>query len=699
MDMAFREEWSFTSTLFALGVARVRSTLLYSLAKDPGFSLDVLKDCADTLEAQIRHCTTRFEFAFGLEILSSSKSSDDFVEGGRKEMHKQQERLKSIIFEPKVIDMVALFAYLTDLFSGSSSLEVLESMRCGMKKFSDDSQNRVIAADDMKWVIKSLLLAGLMLEGKRNTLREFAQSPTVLDELATVMTMCLRSLKSRSWPAHGAQVDMRGHLNGKYRAFTDPDMLNALFLQYLGIMQQIKFKQDCLDEFPRLSRKQLRDRQNYFTESPDNGVHSHRQTLRKAHFLVGQLSSEIDTTASYDDRENPDKPQLPISHVKQELLHTMATECYLNCILHKSHTIVRPITGLRHHPHLSSLFGVSETWLTFFKAFLEVPLTFKEGKTGSTPSSMRDADTVCAQHIFGEAVLLGLDFACVAAWTEITKYAALTGLTLNEIKTGSACIGADLAPELPSGEVRGGFLRFQPAQSRFVIDQSQVDEHTVELRRQLAATRSIFGFVNAYNKYMAFFSRNFGTRPTASFGPALCLAQEHLDDTIDTVAGIQKELFPSWSGGAVGALRDIAERFGVRDLPDGYFYFPIANEGMELRNPLIELLAVRDAISPDPANEFAKQMEKDVESYRALREMWNSDASALASTYDKSPSFKDYIAHRETGLPNWKHHYCALMSTAWPQHLRILWVLSLYGDQVVKEFGSLKIVDPTLMLV
>lgn len=158
----------------------------------------------------------------------------------------------------------------------------------------------------------------------------------------------------------------------------------------------------------------------------------------------------------------------------------------------------------------------------------------------------------------------------------VYQYAALTGLTFNESKTGSACVGADVAPELPPGEIRWGFLRFEADQSRFVIDQSEVDKHIVELRRQLSATKSVFGWINAYNKYMAFFSRNFGARPTVSFGPALCLGQAHIDDMIDTLARIQRELFPS-SSGVVGHLRTvIAERFGVHDLPDGYFYFPIS---------------------------------------------------------------------------------------------------------------------------
>jgi hypothetical protein len=107
---------------------------------------------------------TRFEFAklFGglfNEWLSSGDSvleqesspratpSEEFVEVGRKEMFEQQERLKSIIFEPKTIDTDGLFAYLADLFSDGSSLEVLESMRSGMRDFGEDLRSRVITAD------------------------------------------------------------------------------------------------------------------------------------------------------------------------------------------------------------------------------------------------------------------------------------------------------------------------------------------------------------------------------------------------------------------------------------------------------------------------------------------------------------------------------------------------------------------------
>ncbi len=46
---------------------------------------------------------------------------------------------------------------------------------------------------------------------------------------------------------------------------------------------------------------------------------------------------------------------------------------------------------------------------------------------------------------------------------------------------------------LPVGDVRWGFLRMDE-KGVFVIDQGMIDTHVVEMRRQLAATTSIFGW-------------------------------------------------------------------------------------------------------------------------------------------------------------------------------------------------------------
>ena len=90
-------------------------------------------------------------------------------------------------------------------------------------------------------------------------------------------------------------------------------------------------------------------------------------------------------------------------------------------------------------------------------------------------------------------------------WREMNVYANLVGLTFNQSKTGSACVGIDAPPPgLPDGDIRWGFLRFDQKEARFVIDQKDVDFHIAEFRRQLRVTKSVFGWVNTYNKYMTF---------------------------------------------------------------------------------------------------------------------------------------------------------------------------------------------------
>lgn len=89
---------------------------------------------------------------------------------------------------------------------------------------------------------------------------------------------------------------------------------------------------------------------------------------------------------------------------------------------------------------------------------------------------------------------------CAAAWKEMKRYAELVGINFNMKKTGGVCVGDELEPSLPKGVVGWGFLVFDAAKGRFVIDQAAVDVHIAELKRQLDNAKSVFGYVNALNK-------------------------------------------------------------------------------------------------------------------------------------------------------------------------------------------------------
>ncbi|KAG9221393.1 hypothetical protein CCMSSC00406_0009842 [Pleurotus cornucopiae] len=769
--------------------------------KDPCFSPSIIRHWGDTLEAHIRHNLSRFKYAhlFGslltewtasgdsvtglldVEVPESSTSStptsqEEFVDMGRKEMVEQMEQLQEIIFKPAAIDVPAYHSYLDGLFSTDIGKEVLTSVRDQIKAASVQLQHERITAADMSWTIQSALSSDLMNEAKRATLKEMAASTIVLEELASVLTMRLADLESWTWPADGILVDMRRALNGKYRAFTDPDILDGLFLEYIGVKWQITFKSAFQSVFssklwkpsiPFIPRKELEHRRQFINASEETfrcSLESSRVENRKNHFFMSQLTNSTGRR-HYDDGkgEESGNETLQAIQIKQRLIHVMMTDCLLNTALHKTHTVVRSDfewfgPSLPHDSMLATLeyFGVSKSWLKLFKSFLRAPIRFQQDPSGVVRVRERGTPVnYSISQLLGEVLLFGMDLAvnqranglylyrlhddlwlwdpdqerCEAAWAEMSKFASITGLKFNEKKTGAARVGGELSAKLPRGDVRWGFLKFDVEQARFTIDQEDVTPHIVELKRQLAATKSVFGWVNVFNRYMAFFRRNFGGRPPACFGQPL------INDIIDTFARIQRELFPNHVGGAIGYLQALIKtRFGVDNIPEGYFYFPITQGGLELRNPMIEAYALqksdratdrpngREDSDDDllPTQLFVKQMEeKDKQHYRDHQENWDSGRTTKTfqlGAPDEFMSFDEYVKHRETLLEHWQELWLEMLRVPDPRDITLPpvlqalqtgsgndyyahYVLALYGEELVRMFGSLELVDANLIPV
>ncbi|KAG6914822.1 hypothetical protein DXG01_015139 [Tephrocybe rancida] len=752
--------------------------------KNPTFSQEVINSWADILERHIRHSLVKFESArlFGnlfTEWLASGDSITaveaspvtvldphimeevtEFIEMERKEMYEQMARLKSLVSTPPAIDTNALVAYLSSLFSDENGKTLLDDFRKGIKEFGDHLRTTQITVDDVRWTIQSILSSDLLLADKRATLRELIDNPTVLEELANVLNMRLGTLESWSWPVEGVLVDMRRHLNGKYRAYTDPEILDALFLEYIGTLWQVKFKQDFKDVFssdlwkPSIdpaTRIEKSRRQTFLgTSSGTGNIEASRKALREEFFLAGQLATSADSRPVYDENAGAGPRGNPAS-IKQTLLHAMTTDCYLNKTLHGAHTVVR--TDLEWFgpslPHASilavlSFFGVTQEWIDFFTVFLRMPVRFNDDPPNTV--NIRERGTPISYSlsaVCGEVILFGMDLAvnqgadglflyrihddlwfwnadsdkCCAAWKEMNTYTKLVGLTFNASKTGSACVGAVLDPRLPAGEIRWGFLVLDHSTGRFVIDQAQINEHIVELRRQLASTKSVLGWINAYNKYMAFILRNLGGRPAACFG------REHADAILDTMATIQRDALLDSKDGAVEFLRStIAARFGAHDLPQGYFYLPIGNGGLALLDPMVEILSVYKALEPLPEGRFQKQADRDAKEYQAKKEEWEARAPP-STTYYYPPSeflsFEEYSAYRETALETWRTQHEFLMTVptpALPAYTPAIsasltnvaqqprgyyerWILATYSKEVLSKFGSFEMVDPSLIPV
>ncbi|RAL17138.1 uncharacterized protein BO97DRAFT_402676 [Aspergillus homomorphus CBS 101889] len=437
-------------------------------------------------------------------------------------------------------------------------------------------------------------------------------------------------------------------------------------------------------------------------------VHAFRKNMFREDYFMTQLPSSVEETSDpYNDEEADDEEEFKLKksgmEIKHSLLHILITESLIHNSLHGQFTAIRSdfeyFGPSLAHATISTVldyFGVPQKWLNFFNTFLKSPLQVPYGSTAATLVRKRGVPmSHTLSDLFGEAVLFCMDFAvnqstdggylyrlhddfwfwgheeaCVKAWQAMTTFAEVTGLKFNEEKTGTAQFVAkgktgihsqsSLQPKptepgpskvLPQGDIRWGFLKLDPKEGRFVIDQDQVDKHIVELRRQLNSCGSIFAWVQAWNSYFGrFFPNNFAK-------PAMCFGRDHIETAISALSRIEQVLFPKYSSGVTDYLREkIDKQFGVKDLPEGFFYFPVQLGGLELLNPYIPFLSMRENIKQSPEARLRKALVEDEAEYLVAKERFDRDGP-LSSSYSNDGvrsetsstlSLEQYIQYRET---------------------------------------------------
>lgn len=387
-------------------------------------------------------------------------------------------------------------------------------------------------------------------------------------------------------------------------------------------------------------------------------------------FLLPHQSDEYDIV--------PNQKIMSKMEIKQYLLHLISTELLINTRLHGDFTCSRSeffswSPSLPHSTITSVLtfFGLSEKWLGFFRTFLEAPLKFTEDgpSADSRPRKRGVPGAHALSSVCGETILFCMDYAVnqatngtnlyrmhddfwvfdknhetvVKAWAAITKFADTMGVSLNNGKTGTVRIHREVSspstgspfrpsatpsepsttpapidPSLPRGSIRWGFLIMDPLTGQFTIDQSQVSTHISSLQNQLSSkSSSIFSYIQAWNTYAGtFFSSNFGK-------PANCFGRSHVDEMLSTFTRIQEIIFPA-SNVAQHLKSEIETRFGITDIPDGYLYFPTSLGGLDLQNPFIGLIQVRDGVFESPSSILSDFLESEKEAYRLASIAFNS---------------------------------------------------------------------------
>lgn len=676
---------------------------------DPAVSEGYLADYEDTIFKQLDAQSAKYEFAdlYGKLVqewvsssaLKKADSDPDLVKLGREEMHKQRAQWEEYVFAAKETDASAITKYLDDLFVNSPSKEVaieLETLRKNMKHFQEGFDETARFSDDtVEGCIKGILKSDIITDTKRAALNEFLGNKAVLKEIADVLNMRLKTRASFSWDGV-IKIEQRRQLNGRYRFYPDEDLLQTIFLHWIGLQWGVRLR-GLLVSFTgmrgvwksstqKLSKQTLR-RRHYFLSKESHrplgrgNVRSNAERHWKNAIFLDQLPRDLfERRGSYGDAtsepEETDTRSSPLV-VVQELIHRVQTHIILRKNTGRDTTVVRSDfkwfgPSMPHSSLFAVLeyFGVEEEWITFFKKVLETPFVFEDSTQGSTPQVRKRGTPIGTplSTFFGEALLFCSDFAvnqkangarlyrlhddlwlwgdnetCTRGWSALTEFANIMGLEFNEEKTGSCRIPKNgstepenRSPNLPDGNIVWGFLKLDSTSGRFLIDQHKVDEHINELDLQLKACTSVFDFIQAWNLYGARYFRNNCGKVAACFG------RPHVDAMLKTFKHIQSKVFQSSEGSVGQHLKHMIERrLGVENIPDGFIYYPTAMGGLGLHNPLIDLYLIRDNSVKEPEDlmkEFwaAERSEYGIE-MEAFEDGYTSDVESSTVSDDDMP--------------------------------------------------------------
>lgn len=752
---------------------------------DPSVSQKLQKDWEAKLRSELDVQSLRFEYAslYGRLVkewlaspgIDKSSESDSFEEVGRKEMHEQRATWEAYVFQPLETDSKAIKLYLDGLFySSKQRRKALELLRCNIKYFEDElSRPNGFDEHSLKWCINGLLASDLLTDAKRSVLSDFQGNKLVLQELADVLNMRMSALDNWSWGEKGTPVEQRRQLNGRYRFYHDEDLLQTIFLRYIGVRWSVCLKAE-LELFTKTEgiwlsssipiTKKDRERRNHFLGFEDGDSEHRVEVLRESIwrndvFLEQLQSTEEEGGRAYDAdtmrrARKSDHPKTP-QEVTQSVLHLLVTDIIMKTRLGEDVTVIRSDfkwfgPSLPHSTMFAVLqyFGVSDRWVNFFRRALEAPMQFvKDGP--NAPVQVRKRGTPISgplSDFLGESVLFCLDFAinqrtngarlfrlhddiwfwgsektCEIGWNAMCEFSDLMGLQINADKTGTVLVTKkgekprEPSKILPMGDVRWGFLKLNAATGRFLIDQAQVDEHIVELHRQLDACKSVFDWIQAFNVYGArFFTTNFGR-------PANCNGRAHVDMMLDTFEKIQRKLFADVPGGSVtdAVKKMLADRFDAHDIPEGYLYFPMNMGGLDLRNPFIGLYQIRERLSHDPDLHMNNYFEEEEAAYRRAKERFESGLVTHSNKLkdENFMSWEEYTRYREQTSLELGKAFRKLMTEPFEDGARMTkdiaavidmqewlatkpyqqWVLGLYASEMIAKFGGLNVVEKGLL--
>jgi hypothetical protein len=207
---------------------------------------------------------------------------------------------------------------------------------------------------------------------------------------------------------------------------------------------------------------------------------------------------------------------------------------------------------------------------------------------------------------------------------------------------------------------------------------------------------------------------------------------------LSTHRHIQNSIYPGSS--IVQHLRTmIEERFLVKNVPDGFLFFPVELGGLDLKSPFVPLLQIRKSVKENPYALLDEFEENEHEDYETLKRKFDkgdirpgrrsgNDANWKPSDSDTFLSFDEFIKYREAfasiGKANLLNTYAELLKRPREEPVEVSdqveqaladladyhnsggikanfnsmdaywkWITQMYGPEMIDTFGGLNVVD------
>ncbi|KAK8856096.1 hypothetical protein PGQ11_012008 [Apiospora arundinis] len=232
------------------------------------------------------------------------------IESARKLEAKQQ--WEQDVFVPAEVDEAGLSRFLKELFvdepadsskKSKARRKLTESIKDFERKLAEPNQ---FNAYTLKWVIGGLLASDRLSNEKCEALRDFVKNDIILGEIADVLNMRLSALDTWSW-GDNVPLEQRRKISGVYNVHMDEELLQSIFLQYIGVKWSVFFKR-ALKGFRKLGGPWLDVRQpmaeldklrrEYYLgntvshRQPNSVQHVRRSMYRKDYFMSRLLDKE-----------------------------------------------------------------------------------------------------------------------------------------------------------------------------------------------------------------------------------------------------------------------------------------------------------------------------------------------------------------------------------------------------------------------